>query len=76
MFGALWLLVMHGVDMQWLVMPMASTAVSTPWRTHPEILSLSESVLLVRETSHGQDSIVPLKDPYLKDTMKNEDALS
>ena len=81
MFGALWLLVMHAVDMQWLVMPMASHGGEhAHFGVHiPEILcfvGIGGAFFGTWGYLMGKTSIVPLKDPYLKDSMKYEVALS
>jgi len=79
--GALWLLFMHFVDMQWLIMPMASHG-----GTHSHFgLTIAEVSSFIGVGGAfigtwgylmGKSSIVPIKDPYLKDSMSYEVALS
>ena len=71
---------MHAVDMQWLVMPMAAHG-----GQHSHFgVTLAEVLCfigvgepsLVRGPSLWAESIVPIKDPYLKESMSYEVALS
>ena len=79
--GAAWLLLMHGIDMQWLVMPMASHGgVHAHFGvTIAEVLSfIGVGGAFVGTWGYYmcKSSLVPIKDPYLKESMSYEVALS
>ena len=79
--GAAWLLLMHGIDMQWLVMPMASHGgVHAHFGvTLAEVLSfIGVGGAFIGTWAHYmcKSSLVPIKDPYLKESMSYEVALS
>ena len=81
MLGAVWLLGMHAVDMQWLVMPMAAHGGEHAHFgvTPAELLfwvGIGGAFIGTWGYLMGKSSIVPLKDPYLNESMSYEVALS
>jgi hypothetical protein len=74
-FWAAWILVMHWVDLYWLAMPEYGAA--TPWPQLMDLacfLGLGGCFVAVHAQLAGRSSLVPTRDPRLKESLAFENA--
>jgi len=74
-FWAAWILVAHWVDLYWLAMPEYSA--ETPWPQLIDLacfLGLGGIFVAVHAWVAGRSSLIPKRDPRLKDSLAFENA--
>ncbi|MFI5297810.1 MAG: hypothetical protein ACHREM_06885 [Polyangiales bacterium] len=70
--AAVWMLFMHWVDMYWLVMPSHDTELHLQWQDLATALGPFGIACLVVAVAASKSSLYPLKDPFIPETLKNE----
>ncbi len=71
--AALWLLVMHAIDMYWLVMPSLHVgSITLSWLDVAALVGCAGVFLAAFGASLGRQALVPLRDPRLPESMTFE----
>ncbi|MEP7012433.1 MAG: quinol:cytochrome C oxidoreductase [Acidobacteriota bacterium] len=71
--AALWLLVMHAIDMYWLVMPSLHVgSITLSWLDVAALVGCTGVFLAAFGSSLGRQALVPLRDPRLPESMTFE----
>ncbi|MCS6885954.1 MAG: hypothetical protein RMM17_10060 [Acidobacteriota bacterium] len=72
-FMAMWMMVMHYVDIYWIVMPTLSHhGVHVHWLDVAALLAVMGTLGVVFVSRLGKNAIVPIKDPFLSESLHFE----